>query len=471
MFENRLKPLDASFLEFESDDNKMCVAGLDVFAGPAPSYDDLTSEMERRLEGLPHFRRHRVNVPLGLGRPRWADDERFRLSYHLRHVALPEPGSAEQLQNLFGLVMGQPIDHERPPWEMWLVEGLEGGRFALLHKMHHALVDGIASVKVLELLLDSSPDVPDPVKPVDSEPKPTPSAAQLLSGAMLERAYVPEVMGAVAGAVTSPRRTASGAVRTAAGLAGLARAAVSQAPHTPYNASVGPHRSFSWQRESLDDVKAIKNALGGSVNDVVLATVAGALRTDMQRLGTDTEGLELFAFVPVSVRQEDGGDGVQGNEVSGLKVPLPVGEPDALERFNSVHEDMQGLKESPQVFGASAVMDSSGLLPAGLLERLTPLGDSQRYVNLVITNVPGPKEKLYLLGRELEDVFPFVPLGVNFGLGVAVVSYDDTLGFGFSADPDVVEDPQELPRALHAALADLGAHAGVELSAPAPDDA
>ncbi len=446
----------------------MCVAGVDVFAGPPPSYDEVLSELERRLEGLPHFRRHWVNVPLGLGRPRWADDERFRLTYHLRHVALPAPGSAEQLQNLFGRVMGQPIDHERPPWEMWMVEGLEGARFALLHKMHHALVDGIASVKVLEALLDSSPKRRDRVKRVDSEAKPEPSGAELLAGAMLERAYVPEVLGAISKAVTSPRRTASGALRTAAGLAGLARAAVDQAPTTPYNASVGPHRSFSWQRESLADVKAIKDALGGSVNDVVLATVAGALRTDMQRLGADTEGVELFAFVPVSVRK---GDATEGNEVSGLKVALPVGEPDALERFNAVHEEMKGLKESPQVFGASAVMDSTGLLPAGLLERLTPLGDSQRYANLVITNVPGPKEKLYLLGRELEDVFPFVPLGVNFGLGVAVVSYTDTLGFGFSADPDVVEDPQELPRALHAALADLAAQAGVELSAPAPDDA
>ncbi len=153
----------------------MCVAGVDVFAGPAPSYDEVLSELERRLKGLPHFRRHRVNVPLGLGRPRWADDERFRLSYHLRHVALPAPGSAEQLQNLFGLVMGQPIDHERPPWEMWMAEGLEGGRFALLHKMHHALVDGIASVKVLEALLDSSPKRRDRVKRVDSEAKPEPS--------------------------------------------------------------------------------------------------------------------------------------------------------------------------------------------------------------------------------------------------------------------------------------------------------
>lgn len=352
-----------------------------------------------------------------------------------------------------------------------MVEGLEGGRFALLHKMHHALVDGIASVKVLEALLDSSPDVPDAVKPADWKAKPTPSAAELVAGALLERALVPEVVGAVAGAVTSPRSTASGALRAAAGLAGLARAAVSQAPATPYNAPVGPHRSFSWQRESLKDVKAIKSALDGSVNDVVLATVAGALGTDLERRGADTEGLELFAFVPVSIRQDDSGDGILGNEVSGLKVPLPVGEPDALERFSSVHEAMQGLKESPQVFGASAVMDSTGLLPAGLLERLTPLGDSQRYANLVITNVPGPRAKLYLLGRELEDIFPFVPLGVNLGLGVAVVSYHDTMGFGFSADPDVVEDPEELPRALHAALKDLAKAAGVKLTAPAPDQA
>jgi len=445
----------------------MCVAGVDVFAGPPPYYEDLVAEIGRRLEALPHFRRHRVNVPLGLGRPRWADDERFRLTYHLRHVALPAPGNDVQLQNLFGRVMGQPISHERPPWEMWLVEGLEGGRFALLHKMHHALVDGIASVKVLEALLDSSPENDDPVQPREWVPKPTPSSAELLAGAVLERVFAPELLGSVARAVTSPRNTATSAARTLAGVAGLARAAASQAPHTPYNAPVGPHRSFVWQRESLTDIKAIKDALDGSVNDVVLATVAGALRTDLERRGADTDGPELFAFVPVSIREDDGGDGILGNAVSGLKVPLPVGEADTVERFTRVHDAMQGLKESPQVFGASAIMDSTGLVPAGLLELLTPLGDSQRYVNLVITNVPGPADKLYLLGRELEDVFPFVPLAANFGLGVAVVSYAERMCFGFSADPDVVDELYELPLALHAALADLAKAAGVKLSSNA----
>jgi WS/DGAT/MGAT family acyltransferase len=324
--------------------------------------------------------------------------------------------------------------------------------------MHHALVDGIASVQVLETLFSPDPGGGDPVERRTLDPMPAPSGVRLLAESVIERTLVPEALGAVAGAVTHPRRTAGTAVRTAAGVAGLARAVIQPAPDTPYNAPVGPERAFSWQRESLDEVKAVKDALGGSVNDVVLTAVAGALDRDLRRRGGHPGDGEMYAFVPVSLRG-DSGDGKLGNEVSGLKVALPLGVDDPVERFARVHGTMDALKGSPQALGASAAVDVTGLVSEATFEALAPVGDLQRYTNLVITNVPGPRRTLYFLGHELEDVFPFVPLGANLALGVAVVSYADTLGFGFSADPRTVPDVDQMAPALHDSLAELAAAA------------
>lgn len=466
MLENRLSPLDATFLLLENDDSNMCVGGADVFAGPAPSYDELLEELDRRMDAVPNFRHRRVDVPLGLGRSRWADAEDFRIEDHIRHTALPAPGSAEQLQSVFSRIMSNPINHEHPPWEMWLVEGLEGGRFALLHKMHHALVDGIASVQVLEQLFSASPDGDETIEARETKRRPAPSKLRMTIEALVERTLVPEAVGLVTGAVTDPKGTAESAVRTAAGLVGLGRAAVKQAPSTPYNHPVGPARSFSWQRESMTDVKALKDALGGSVNDVVLTVMAAALGSDLRGRGMETDGLEIYAFIPVSVRSDDG-KGELGNKVSGLKVALPMGVGDPLERFARVHEAMGELKSSPQALGASTAVDSTGLVPAALFEAVAGIGDIQRYVNTVITNVPGPRKKLYFLGRELEDVVGFVPLAANLAMNTAVVSYTDKIGFGFCADPSIVADVDRMAPALHAAFEELAGAAGVTLGGTA----
>lgn len=459
MLKNRLSALDASFLSLEDDDSNMCVGGADVFAGPVPDQDEALDELGRRLDAVPNFRLRRIRVPLGLGRARWADAEDFRLEDHITRLCLPEPGDASQLQALFARIMAQPVDHDRPPWEIHVVDGLQGGRFALLHKMHHSLVDGIASVQVLETLFSPDPDGGDAPEPRRLDPKPVPSPVRLLAESVVERTLAPEALGAVAGAVTHPRRTAGSLVKGAAGVAGLARAALSPAPDTPYNTPVGPARAFAWQRESLDEVRAIKDALGGSVNDVVLTAVAGALDRDLRRRESHPGDGEMYAFVPVSLRA-DSGDGQLGNEVSGLKVALPLGEDDPLERFARVHQTMDALKGSPQALGASAAVDATGLVSEAAFQALSPVGDVQRYANLVITNVPGPSDPLYFLGRRLEDVFPFVPLGANLAMGVAVVSYAGSLGFGFSADPDSVPDVDELAPALHDSLAELAAAAG-----------
>jgi len=463
----RLTALDASFLFGEDELGLLSVGGIDLCSGPAPSYDEFAGLVERRLHLLPRYRQRLAMVPLGLAQPRWVDDTHFRLDYHLRHTALPAPGDAEQLQRLTSRIFEQALDRSRPLWELWLVEGIEGGRFALIHKMHHAIVDGIASVDVLNTIFDSDPDAGDGPAKKPWEPEPGPSGVRLLAEGALERAAPPEVIRSVVSAVRSPRQAVTRAAGTVAGIGAAARAALSPAPPTPYNAPVGPHRRFTWQTESLADVKAIKDGLDGSLNDVVLTVVAGALGRHLRRRGHDVDGLELQVFVPVALRSSSGDDGA-GNEVSGLKVPLPVGITDPLERFQTISATMDELKDSTQVMALRAGVEASVLAPFALSEQGSRLGYSQRYINLVVTNVPGPQEQLFLLGRELEAIYPLVPLGGNLGLGVTIVSYAGSIFFGFTADAEIVPDVGELPGFLHASLIELAEAAGVTVEAPPP---
>jgi diacylglycerol O-acyltransferase len=464
--DDRLTPLDTTFLIGEDESTNLCVGAVEVLAGQPPGYEELLEAIEPRLDQLPRFRQKLAPVPLGLGRPRWIDDPRFRLTNHIRHAALPPPGDARQLQTLFARFMSEHARRDRPLWELWLVEGLEDRRFAVMHKIHHALVDGIASIKVLETLLDTEPSPPPHPPAKARQARPGPSRARLIADAALERALPPEILRVAAGAVRSPRRAATGAVRTLAGFAGIARASLDAAPSTPYNTPVGPYRSFSWQRESLDDLKAIKDALGGSLNDAVLTLVAGALGRDLRRRGCDIAGLELQAFVPVSVREQV--ESTTGNEVSGLRVPLPVDVTDPVERFRRIHATMDELKESAQPIGGLAATQAMGLIPPGLADRVSGVSALQRYVNLVVSNVPGPSEKLYLLGREVEDVFPFLPIGGNLALGIVIVSYAGSMEFGFTGDADALEDVDQLAGLLHASLVELAQAAGTSVSEPSP---
>ncbi|MFN2616103.1 MAG: wax ester/triacylglycerol synthase family O-acyltransferase [Thermoleophilaceae bacterium] len=465
MANDRLTALDTSFLTSEDDSTNLCVGAVEVLAGPAPSHEEVVEAIEPRLDRLPRFRQRLATVPLGLGRPRWVDDPHFRITNHVRHAAVPAPGGPPQLQAVFAGFISEHMRRDRPLWELWLVEGLEGGRFAVMHKIHHALVDGIASIKVLETLLDTERR-PRAARAKAWSPQAGPSTARLLADAVLERAAPPELVRSAAGLVRSPRRTVKSAVRTVAGVAGIVGAQLNPAPTTPYNRPVGPRRSFSWQRESLDDLKAIKNALQGSLNDAVLAVVAGALGRDLARRGCQTRGLELQVFVPVSVREEL--QSTSGNEVSGLRVPLPVGIGDPVERFKRIHETMQGLKQSAEPFGSLAATEITGLVPPGLSERLSGLGSRQRYVNVVVSNVPGPQTTLYLRGREVEDVFPCLPIGGNLALGIVIVSYAGKMEFGFTGDADVLPDVDQLPGVLHASLVELAEAAGTEVSEPSP---
>jgi WS/DGAT/MGAT family acyltransferase len=292
---DRLTALDTSFLHLEDDSAHMHVASVMLFDGDPPPHDELIAAIESRLHLVPRYRQKLAFVPFGQGRPRWVDDPHLNLSYHVRKTALPAPGSEEQLRALAGRVLAQQLDRDKPLWEIWVVEGVEGGCFALVCKTHHALVDGISGVDIVTVLFDLSPEPSEPAEPERRWlPAPTPSRTQLLSEALLERATVPtEIARSVRAIFRAPRQIAEGLRDSLVGVGAMAWAGMNPAPPSPYNCSIGPHRRFTWVRTELGDVKAIKNSLGGTVNDVVLATVSGALGRHLHRRGETLSGREL----------------------------------------------------------------------------------------------------------------------------------------------------------------------------------
>jgi diacylglycerol O-acyltransferase / wax synthase len=467
---DRLSGLDASFLHLEDDSAHMHVASVIVFEGEAPQYVELLDHIERRLHLVPRYRQRLAFVPFGQGRPRWVDDPHLNVRYHLRHAGLPAPGDEAQLRDLAGRVFAQPLDRDKPLWELWLVDGLEGDRWALLSKTHHALVDGISGVDIVTVLFDTSAD---PLAPADPGghwlPRPLPTQAQLLGEALVERATVPaEAARSLRAVFRAPRRIAREAVNTAAGLGAMAWAGLNPAPASPYNKPIGPHRRFTWVRANLVDVKAIKDELGGTVNDVVLTAVAGALGRHLRRRGVATEGLELKAMVPVSVRSPDQA-GDLGNHVAAMMAPLPVWCQDPVARQQIVREAMEHLKQGGQAVGAQALTELSGFAPPTIMGQAARLMSRQRFFNLVITNVPGPQIPLYLLGRRALDPFPLVPLAKNQGVGIAIMSYDGRMDFGLVGDFDVLYDLDDLAHDLYESLAELAEAAGRKLSSPPPD--
>ena len=469
---DRLTGLDSSFLHLERDSAHMHVAGCSVFIGSAPSYDELLEAIASRLHLVPRYRQRLAFVPLHQGRPVWVDDPHFKLQYHVRHTALPRPGGEAELKRLAGRVFSQALDRTRPLWELWLVEGLAGGRFAVLSKTHHALVDGISGVDIATVLFDASAD-PLPVAPPEHEwvARPLPSSAQLLADALLERATVPgEVARGVRATLRGPRTMATRAGRALGSVSALAWTGLQAAPPSPFNVRIGPHRRFTWVRGDLGEFKAIKNELGGTVNDVVLAVVAGALGRYMRLHGSSTDGTELRAMVPVSVRA-DIERGALGNRVAAMWATLPVGVTDPVERLHSVSGQMKGVKQSGQAVGAEILTRVSGFAPPTIMAQAARLQARQRLFNLVVTNVPGPQFPLYLLGRELESIYPMVPLAENTALGIAILSYNGQLNFGLVADYDALADVEVLADELRASLEELAAAAGVSAPPPSPSPA
>jgi diacylglycerol O-acyltransferase len=457
----RLTALDSSFLHLEDGGAHMHVAAVMTFEGEPPPYVDLVDAIDTRLYLVPRYRQRLAFVPLGQGRPRWVDDPHFNARYHIRHTALPSPGSDDELKRLAARVFGQQLDRSKPLWELWLVEGLSDNRFAILSKTHHALVDGVSGVDVVSVLFDASPD-PAPTAPPGQPwlPRPVPTRSELLAEALLERSTVPaEALRGLRALTRAPRQVVNRIAGGVAGLGSMALAGLTPAPRSPLNVPIGPHRRYTWLDADLGRFKAIKSALGGTVNDVVLTAVTVALGRWMRDRGEDTDGLVLRAMVPVSIRVA-ADKGALGNQVATMWAPLPVGIEDPVEAFAEIHAAMKDLKESGQAVGAETLTQLADFAPPTIMSQAARLQARQRFFNLVVTNVPGPQLTLYLLGHRMLGLYPVVPLALNQALGVAIMSYDGRLGFGLLADYDALPDLEDIAAHLEGAIDDLAQAAG-----------
>jgi diacylglycerol O-acyltransferase / wax synthase len=462
---DRLTGLDSSFLHLERDSTHMHVAACAVFKGLAPTHDEMVAAINSRLHLVPRYRQRLAFVPLAQGRPVWVDDPHFNAAYHVRHTALPQPGGETELMRLAGRAFSQALDRGRPLWEIWLVEGLAQDRFALLSKTHHALVDGISGVDIMTVLFDTSPE-PMPVAPPEQEwaPRPVPTDAQLLADALRERVTIPgEMARGVRATLRAPRSVASRVAESLVAVGALAWTGLQPAPPSIFNVPIGPHRRFTWVRGDLNEFKAVKNSLGGTVNDVVLTVVAGALGSYMRMHGEATDGVDLRAMIPVSIRA-DVERGALGNKVAAMWAPLPVGITDPVRRLRAVSNSMEEVKSSGQAVGAQVLTALSGFAPPTILAQATRLQARQRMFNLVVTNIPGPQLPLYLLGRELDAIFPMVPLAKNTALGIAIMSYNGQLNFGLVTDYDGIPDNDALAGELRAAITEIVAAAGDPVS-------
>jgi diacylglycerol O-acyltransferase / wax synthase len=433
----------------------MHVASTSIFEGPAPSHEEFRDHIASRLHLVPRFRQKLRFVPLDQGRPVWVDDPYLNLDYHVRQSALPAPGSDEQLRNLAARIFSQQLDRSKPLWELWLVEGLDDGRFAIIGKSHHALVDGISGVDITTVLfdLDREPEAPSaPPPPWLARPEPT--DFQLVQEAIRERLTSPrEIVRGVRHALRGPRKVLHGVGATTKMVgAGLS------APDSVFNVEIGPHRRFAMTQADLDALKNVKDAHGGTVNDVILSIVAGGIGRYLRARGHETEGVELRALVPVSVRATDE-RGALGNRITAMMAPLPIGEEDPVERLRILTAEMGDLKSSGQAVGAEILTKLTDFAPTTIASQAARLQPAQRFFNLVVTNVPGPQFPLYLLGRRMESIFPMVPLARKQALCVGIMSYNGQVNFGLIGDYDAMADLESFALDLEEATAEAIASA------------
>jgi WS/DGAT/MGAT family acyltransferase len=456
---DRLSALDASFLHLERLETPMHVGAVSIFEG-ASFFDDSgrfrLAETRRlvgsRLHLIPRFRKRIMHVPFEQGRPIWVDDSRFDIAYHVRLTALPTPGSREQLLALTARIQAQLLDRSRPLWELWFVEGLEGGNVGLIQKTHHALVDGVSGVDVATVLLDFTPD-PTFLEPPRWVVEPPPSPGRLFVDTLYERTTEPaEIARTLRRIVRTPQRTFERTGQLGRALSTLVDRN-SIAPRTSINVTVGRRRRFEGVKVSLDDVKTIRSSLGGTVNDVVLAGVAGGLRRLFEARGDDLD-VRLRALCPVSVR--DDSERMQlGNRVSAMFVDLPIGEVDPVERLRAIRATTEDLKEREQAVGAAFLVDLTQFAAPTLLGLAARVAHRQPFFNLVITNVPGPQVPLYCMGARMLEAYPVVPLTRNLALGIAILSYCGALHFGLYVDADAVADVAVFAGGLEDAFAEL----------------
>jgi WS/DGAT/MGAT family acyltransferase len=462
----RLTALDRSFLVYEGPTTPMHVGATQIFeAGPLRGADGAI-DVERveqyvlsRLHKVPRYRQRLATTPLE-GAPIWVDDPHFNVHYHVRHTRLPRPGDERLLKRTAGRILSQHLDRGKPLWEMWLVEGLEGDRVAIVTKVHHCMVDGISGVDLLAALL--SPERDAPVEPPHAWiPRPAPSAAQLARDRLADALRAP--FSAASGVLDLLRDRDGVRTRLAERLDAVARFAtrgIAGASPTSLNQPIGPYRRIDWLEMDLPAMKRVARKLGGTLNDVVLSVAAGGLRAFLARARQeDVDRLDLRAAVPVSTRAACD-RGKLGNRVAAWLVKLPVGERDPVARFEQVRAHTAEMKATRAALAADTLEQVSEWTGATLLQLGTRLMDLSLPINLVITNVPGPREPLYLLGAEMLAIHPMVPLMGHLATGMALMSYRDVVSWGFSADWDLVPDLHELVLAVDRSFRDLREAAG-----------
>ncbi|MDX6723360.1 MAG: diacylglycerol O-acyltransferase / wax synthase [Solirubrobacteraceae bacterium] len=469
----RLTALDAAFLHLERASTHMHVGAVVLFGGPPPRRDELLAVLRSRLHLLPRYRQRLTFPPGFTRRPLWADDPAFDLERHVRRAELPPPGAETALLDLTARIWSEPLDRSRPLWELWLVDGLAGGRFALVLKTHHAMIDGMAGVDLARLLFDAVRAPADDASAGAGDawsPAPEPTRGALLAtGARGALRAAAQAAAVAARALARPRTSLRATRAAASGLGAVIRLVAHRAPRTPLNVPIGTHRRYAVVRADLADVRLVKDAFGGTVNDVLLAVVAGALRTWLRERGVRTEGLDLHALVPVSIRAEHE-RGAMGNRLTVMRGSLPVEIEDPIPRLRAVRGAMEGVKASGQAGGVKALTGLGGLAPPAILALAARLAVSPRLFNAIVTNIPGPQAPLYLLERELLDVFPVAFLPRDHALAVAIASYNGRIGFGLLGDRDALPDIDVLARGIESALAELVEEArSYAPGSPAPD--
>ena len=455
---DRLSPLDVSFLYMETPTTPMHVGGVAVFEPPEEGFDyeRLVELITERIALVPRYRQKVRSVPGRLANPVWVDDEDFDVTYHVRRSALPKPGSDAQLRELVGRLMSRRLDRSRPLWEIYLVEGLEGGRVGIITRTHHAMVDGVAAVDIGTVILDVTPE-PRDVPHDDWRPARPPGPARLVVGAMTDLVKRPtQALDTARAAVVDVRATAGKVSGVAGGVLASVVTVARPAPDSPLNVRIGEQRRFGTAATDLDDYKRVRKAHGGTINDVVLATVAGALRSWLlTRAEAVTPSTVVRAMVPVSVRSDT--QTGPGNRISSYFVDLPIGEGDPVMRLHQVSYAMRGHKESGQSVGAEALVQMSGFAPPTIHSLGARVASSmtRRLFNLVVTNVPGPQFPLYAAGARMLAMYPVVPLAKGQALSIGLTSYDGGVYYGLNADRDAMADVDVLAGLLEESLAEL----------------
>jgi WS/DGAT/MGAT family acyltransferase len=454
-----MSALDASFFYAESENTPMHVGSVAVFEGPAPTYGDVVRLILSKLPKVPRYRQRVRPVPMQLGRPLWVDDAHFQILYHVRHTAVPKPGSDEQLRNLAGRVLGQRLDMAKPLWELWLVEGLADDRWALISKVHHCMVDGVAGTDLMELMFDLHPDATHEA-PQDWTPRRSPSSVELMAGSVSDSVTHPLQQLA-----STP--SLGGAVRTAKSLAGSTKTLAKTVPSlakqavTPtarsLNGPIGPHRRWAWTEGKFEEFKAVRTAFGGTVNDVVLTAIAGGFRDLLTGRGElSSERLVVRSMVPVSVRRESQ-KGSLNNQVSAVFVDLPVGLADPLDRLASIRGQMDEYKKTMRAVDANQIIAMGDFVAPTLLSMgvRAAMQTGQMWCQAVTTNVPGPRVPLYVLGQRMVSATAYVPIAGGTRCSIGIFSYLNTMTFGINADFDGYPDVDVLSGGIRRGIEEL----------------